>query len=140
MKKRWPMTVNAIRYLYRVIGYTLFLAAATSGLQAGESVRNGKQVYDTACGACHTAGVLQAPRLGNQEDWIAREKQGFEVLLSHAIKGFKNMPAKGGNPTIKDKEIENAINYMLVASGLAGKKGVCQRNATAGGSRKERAG
>lgn len=112
------MTVNMIRYLYRLTGYTLFLAAATGGLQAAESVRNGKQVYDAACGACHTAGVLQAPRLGNQKDWIAREKQGFEVLLSHAIKGFKNMPAKGGNPTIKDKEIENAINYMLVDSGF----------------------
>lgn len=118
MKKRWPMTINIIRYLYCLTGYTLFLVVATGGLQAAESVRNGKQVYDTACGACHTAGVLQAPRLGNQEDWIAREKQGFEVLLSHAIKGFKNMPAKGGNPTIKDKEIENAINYMLAASGF----------------------
>jgi c(7)-type cytochrome triheme protein len=112
------MMVNAIRFLYRVISYTLFLAAANAGLQAAESIRDGKQVYDTACGACHTAGVLQAPRVGNQEDWIVREKQGFEVLLSHAIKGFKNMPAKAGNPTIKDKEIENAINYMLVASGF----------------------
>ena len=112
------MAINMIRYLYRLTVYTFFLAAATGSLQAAESLRNGKQVYDTACGACHTAGVLQAPRLGSQEDWIAREKQGFEVLLSHAIKGFKNMPAKGGNPTIKDKEIENAINYMLVASGF----------------------
>lgn len=118
MKNRWPMTVNMIRYLHRVIVYTLFLATATGGLQAAESIRNGKQVYDTACGACHTAGVLQAPRLGNQQDWIAREKQGFDLLLSHAIKGFKNMPAKGGNPTIKDEEIENAINYMLSSSGF----------------------
>jgi c(7)-type cytochrome triheme protein len=28
------------------------------------------------------------------------------------------MPAKGGNPTLKDKEVENAIIYMLANSGL----------------------
>lgn len=83
-----------------------------------EDIRSGKQVYDSSCAACHTAGVLQAPKPGTQQDWVEREKQGFEVLLSHALKGFKNMPAKGGNPTIKDKEIENAIVYMLVTSGF----------------------
>lgn len=112
------MTGNSVRYLYRVIGCTIFLAIPNAGLQAAEIIRNGKQVYDAACGACHTAGVLQAPRLGNREDWVTREKQGFDVLLSHAIKGFKNMPAKGGNPTIKDKEIENAIIYILAGSGF----------------------
>jgi cytochrome c5 len=66
------MMVNAIRFLYRVISYTLFLAAANAGLQAAESIRDGKQVYDTACGACHTAGVFQAPRVCNQDDWIVR--------------------------------------------------------------------
>jgi len=104
--------------LFQVIGLIFLAFCATAAVQAAEEVRSGKQVYDASCGACHTAGVLQAPRLGNQEDWGAREKQGLEVLLSHALKGFKNMPAKGGNPTIKDKEIKNAVVYMLVSSGF----------------------
>ena len=104
--------------MLQVIGllYLVFYSIAT--VQAAEEVRSGQQVYDVSCGSCHTAGVLQAPRLGNQEDWRAREKQGLEVLLSHALNGFKNMPAKGGNPAIKDKEIKNAVVYMLVSSGF----------------------
>ena len=92
--------------------------AGSVAVQAAEKVRDGKQVYDSACAACHTPGVLQAPKLGSKEDWAAREKQGFELLLEHAIKGYKNMPAKGGNPTLKDGEVENAINYMLASSGF----------------------
>lgn len=87
-------------------------------VSSAEDIRPGKQVYDSSCAACHAAGVLQAPKPGTPQDWAEREKQGLEVLLSHALKGFKNMPAKGGNPAIKDKEIENAIIYMLVNSGF----------------------
>lgn len=88
-----------------------------SSLSAAE-VRSGKQVYDSACAGCHASGVLEAPKLGAKADWEPREKQGFEVLVSHAVKGFKNMPAKGGNPTIKDNEIESAVAYMLASSGF----------------------
>ena len=109
---------------FRYLVIPIFIA--TSGLLilfgahslAAETERGGKAVYDTACAACHAAAVLQAPRPGVKDDWIEREKQGFEVLLEHAIKGYKNMPAKGGNPTIKDGEIDLAIRYMLVASGF----------------------
>jgi c(7)-type cytochrome triheme protein len=104
--------------LFQVIGLIFLAFCATATVRAAEEVRSGKQVYDASCGACHTAGVLQAPRLGNQEDWSAREQQGLELLLAHALKGFKNMPAKGGNPTIKDEEIKNAVVYMLVSSGF----------------------
>ena len=81
-------------------------------------IRSGKEVYDSSCAGCHASGVLQAPKLGDGEDWGKREQQGLDVLVSHAIKGFKNMPAKGGNPTIKDEEIKNAVIYMLAGSGL----------------------
>ncbi len=87
---------------------------------AAADIRGGKEVYDSACFGCHGSGVLQAPKLGDAKDWGAREKQGLEVLVTHAIKGYKNMPAKGGNPTIADKEIENAIVYMLASAGIEG--------------------
>jgi len=96
----------------------IILAFSSFFVCSAADIRPGKQVYDNACAACHAAGVLQAPKPGTQQDWAEREKQGFEVLLSHALKGFKNMPAKGGNPVIPDKEIENAIIYMLVTSGF----------------------
>ena len=110
---------NGARRPARVARLTAGLCLATVvALQAAEEVRDGKQVYDSACAACHTPGVLEAPKLGSKQDWVAREKQGFKLLLEHAIKGYKNMPAKGGNPTLKDSEVENAINYILVNSGF----------------------
>lgn len=92
----------------------LFLPIA----DAAKPVRSGKSIYDGACVACHATGVLQAPRLGNKSDWSKREKQGFKQLLEHALKGYKNMPAKGGNPSFGDEEIANAIRYMLSKSGF----------------------
>lgn len=117
MKTKLRVRTGPRRNLYPVFGLTFLALTAIGGLQAAD-VRDGKQVYDISCAPCHAAGVLEAPRLGKKEDWIEREKQGFEQLLTHAIKGFKNMPAKGGNPTIKDKEVENAVNYMLASSGF----------------------
>ena len=97
------------------------VALLVSAMSIGAAeVRGGKEVYDTACAGCHASGVLQAPKLGDGADWGNREKQGLEVLVEHAIKGFKNMPAKGGNPTIKDEEIRNAVVYMLSGSGVEG--------------------
>ncbi|MDH3635702.1 MAG: c-type cytochrome [Gammaproteobacteria bacterium] len=104
--------------LFQIIVLIFLVFYTTATVRATDEVRNGKQVYDASCGACHTAGVLQAPRLGKREDWSAREQQGLEVLMTHALKGFKNMPAKGGNPTIKDEEIKKAVVYMLVSSGF----------------------
>jgi len=118
MIRQYKLIGNPGASQFQVTGLIFLVLYSVATVQAAEEVRSGKQVYDAFCGACHTAGVLQAPRLGNQEDWRAREKQGLEVLLSHALKGFKNMPAKGGNPTIKDEEIRNAVVYMLVSSGF----------------------
>ena len=117
IRQGWAFILSGASLL-QTIGLIFLVFGATSTLQAAGEIRSGKQVYDASCGACHTAGVLQAPRLGNQEDWSAREQQGLELLLSHAINGFKNMPAKGGNPTITDEEIKNAVVYMLVGSGF----------------------
>ncbi len=95
----------------------MLMATLTIG---AADIRGGKEVYDSSCFGCHASGVLQAPKLGDAADWGKREQQGLEVLVSHAIKGYKNMPAKGGNPTIADKEIENAIMYMLASAGIEG--------------------
>lgn len=108
----------SVRYQVLLIGALLIVMATTATGQSAETAGEGRQVHDTFCAACHAAGVLQAPRTGKKEDWNEREKQGFGVLLEHALKGFKNMPAKGGNPALKDSEIESAVTYMLVSSGF----------------------
>lgn len=89
-----------------------------SGLQAAEGVQSGQQVYKNGCAGCHAAGVLDSPKFGSKTDWEKREEKGFKLLLKHAINGFNNMPAKGGNPAFKNEEIKRAIAYMLSQSGF----------------------
>ena len=68
---------------------------------------------------CHAAGLMQAPTIGNKEQWAPRIAQGYETLVKHAIEGIRNMPARGGNPDLTDGEIANAVAHMANASGAS---------------------
>ena len=75
--------------------------------------KSGKEVYDGVCFACHASGVLAAPKFRDQADWASRMAKGKEALLQTSINGLNNMPARGGNPSLTDEELEAAIEYML---------------------------
>ena len=79
----------------------------------------GKKIYDSACVACHGAGVAGAPKVGDKAAWADRVTQGANVLYEHAIKGYQGkngyMPPKGGS-TASDDEVKAAVDYMASAS------------------------
>ena len=68
---------------------------------------------------CHTAGLMNAPKIGDKGQWAPRIAQGYDVLVSHAINGIRSMPARGGNPALTDGEIANAVAHMANASGAS---------------------
>jgi len=76
----------------------------------------GEQVYNTACFACHGAGVGGAPKLGDAAAWKPRLAQGAATLNKHALEGFQGqagvMPAKGGRVDLSDDEIVAAVKFM----------------------------
>ena len=80
----------------------------------------GPQVYNTACLACHGAGIGGAPILGDVALWADRIAQGTAVLKQHALSGFAGstgyMPPKGGRVDLSDAEIEAAVDYMIAAA------------------------
>ena len=79
--------------------------------------RTGEQVYTASCGACHTAGVSGAPKMGDAADWTARlDAKGLEMLYSNAINGINAMPPKGLCMDCSDDEIHGAIDYMIAGS------------------------
>jgi cytochrome c5 len=80
-------------------------------------VRTGEQIYTEVCASCHTAGLMNAPKLGDAAGWATRLKMGLEGLVASAIKGKGMMPAKGGNADLTDTDIQNAVIYMANASG-----------------------
>lgn len=86
------------------------LRDANRPLQAGE------EVFKAQCSACHQAGLVGAPKLGNAGDWAARLGQGYDALLQSALKGKGNMGAQGGG-AFQDLEIGRAVVYMTNAAG-----------------------
>ena len=96
-------------------------AAAAEQTQVAAGPVDGESVYNTACMACHNAGIAGAPKVGDSEAWSARMAKGMEVLIENAIQGFQGeagvMPAKGGNPALTDEEVTAAVQYMVDNSG-----------------------
>ena len=79
--------------------------------------RQGKDVVDAVCGACHLSGKDNAPRIGDVKAWSPRASQGLTALTDNAVKGIRGMPAHGGSAGVSDIEIERAITYMVNQSG-----------------------
>ncbi len=62
----------------------------------------------------------------DKEKWEARLNQGIEQLYTHANKGFQGslgfMPAKGGQNQLTDKEVNDAVEYILIKNNLQWEK------------------
>ena len=72
--------------------------------------------------ARHGIGAAGAPKFGDAGAWGARIKQGYDTLVSHAVKGIRAMPAKGGNPDLDDVEVARAVTHMANAAGASFKE------------------
>lgn len=83
---------------------------------AGGAARSGEQIYQSACAACHDAGVANAPKLGDKGAWAPRLALGLAGLLKSATAGKNAMPPKGGSDA-SDKELAGAIVYIANKSG-----------------------
>ena len=80
------------------------------------TLRSGEQVFAAQCTACHTAGLVGSPKLGDAEAWAPRIKTGYEALLNSALKGKNAMGAQGGGD-YSDVEIGRAVVYMANKGG-----------------------
>src|SRR5260221_10631835 len=82
--------------------------------------RNGQQVYQTTCVACHDAGIAGAPKLGDRSQWAKHVAKGLDTLYASALNGVQGttgaMPPKGGNPALSNAEVKAAVDYMVARS------------------------
>ncbi|MBI1285015.1 MAG: c-type cytochrome [Thiobacillus sp.] len=92
-------------------------AAAEPASAAQPDPAKGKLVYDAHCAVCHSTGVAGAPKAGDKAAWSARLSQGYPMLLDHALKGIRGMPAKGGNADLPDADLANAVGYLVIEAG-----------------------
>ena len=85
--------------------------AASAG---GGDAKTPDSVIAKHCGACHTAGVLGAPKIGDAAAWGERAKKegGVDGLLAKAISGINSMPPKGTCADCSDADLKGAIQKM----------------------------
>jgi cytochrome c5 len=84
---------------------------------AAPGARAAADIVKTTCAACHQTGAANAPKLANAQDWAPRVKQGLNVLVQSVIKGKGAMPPKGGDASLTDTEIHNAVVLMANQAG-----------------------
>lgn len=87
------------------------------GAPAQQQALSGEEVYNSACVACHGAGIAGAPKFGDAAAWAPRIAKGTDTLHKHALEGFQGetgfMPPKGGRVDLSDESVINAVDYMV---------------------------
>ena len=91
-------------------------AAEVKDMNDAAAMKTGEQVFQAQCTACHTAGLLSAPKLGDTAAWGPRIKEGFDTLVHSALKGKGNMTPQGGGD-FSDFEVARAVVYMANQGG-----------------------
>jgi cytochrome c5 len=91
---------------------------APAGAAAGPAApKNGDELYEQACKACHGPGIAGAPKAGDSAAWGPRIAKGKEILYDHALHGFTGqagmMPAKGGRVDVSDEMVKQAVDHMV---------------------------
>jgi len=92
-------------------------SAAAGTASPAAAPKNGSEVFQQVCSACHGAGIAGAPKAGDRAAWAPRIAEGNATLYEHALKGFQGkggvMPAKGGRTDLPDELVKQGVDYML---------------------------
>ena len=80
------------------------------------TLKTGEQVFAAQCTTCHTAGLVGAPKFGDEAAWAPRIKTGYDALLHSALAGKGQMGAQGGGD-FTDLEVGRAVVYMANKGG-----------------------
>jgi cytochrome c5 len=79
--------------------------------------KDGGEVFEAACKACHGLGIAGAPKAGDATVWGPRIAKGKALLYEHAVKGYTGtagvMPPKGGRTDLNDELIRSAVDHMI---------------------------
>ena len=96
-------------FLVSLLGVVSLVAAGSIFAATAE------ETYKSSCGACHDAGVANAPKLGDKAGWAPRIKQGKDALNKVALQGKPGtaMVAKGGFANLSDADVKAVVDLMM---------------------------
>jgi cytochrome c5 len=97
------------------------LLAGAAWASKDDAESGGAKIVGEICSGCHEAGVLGAPKIGDNAAWSTRFKNAGSVnaLTETAKHGKGSMPPRGGESTLTDSEVQSAVQYMLGKSGVS---------------------
>ena len=104
------MSDEAIKARIQPVGQ-VHVAGAKGAVETGPM--SGADIYAKSCIACHSSGVLGAPKLQDAADWAPRLANGFDTVWQNAINCINAMPPKGSCGTCSDDDIKAAIEHMI---------------------------
>lgn len=99
------------------LGCLLLTAANPGALAAGDWENRAERIYRSVCARCHDSGLLDAPKMGDEAAWKPRIAEGQKALTRLATKGIRQMPPRGGNPSLTDAEVAAAVTHLVNGSG-----------------------
>jgi cytochrome c5 len=73
----------------------------------------GRAVFQEKCIRCHGGGDENVPQLGDLQDWRNRIGKPLDLLIKHAILGHGEMPPKGDNEELTNREVSAAVAYIV---------------------------
>ncbi len=85
--------------------------AVTAG---GGGAKTPDEIIAKHCNACHSTGLLGAPKIGDTAAWKERadHQGGLDGILAKAITGINAMPPKGTCADCSDADLKGAIEKM----------------------------
>ena len=104
------MSEDDIRARIQPVG-KVHVAGAKATMASGP--RSGSEIYTKACVACHSVGVLNAPKFQDVADWTPRMTKGFDTVWQNAINGIGAMPPMGTCGDCSNDDIKAAIEHMI---------------------------
>ena len=92
-----------------------FHSPATLMRQLEGDPQAGEKIFQTFCAVCHDDSPqidVDAPRLHDKKAWRLR-KEGKKGMLRITLQGAGAMPARGGCFECSDRQIEQAVDYII---------------------------
>lgn len=71
--------------------------------------------YKQSCMACHSMGVVGAPKSFDAAAWAPRLATGMDALVANVVKGMGAMPPKGLCMDCSTDQFKSLITYMSKA-------------------------
>lgn len=103
----------------------IFGCSSKSKLNLGDThadLVHGEKIYREDCMLCHEGAIEGAHRLDQYSRWQESAEKGFDQLVSNTVHGYRGkygeLPVKGMCSDCSEKDIEDAVAYMLIQAGV----------------------